>query len=60
MTKPVRWGVLGCAAIAINRVIPGMQMTDQAVLTAVAAITAVYVLAFFLAPAFQMADRLMI
>ncbi len=39
MTKPVRWGVLGCAAIAINRVIPGMQMTDQAVLTAVASRT---------------------
>ena len=36
MTEPVRWGVMGCAAIAINRVIPGMRMTDTAVLTAIA------------------------
>ncbi|WP_298328858.1 Gfo/Idh/MocA family oxidoreductase [Haloactinopolyspora sp.] len=25
MTDPVRWGVLGAAAIAVNKVIPGMQ-----------------------------------
>ena len=36
MTEPVRWGVMGCAAIAINRVIPGMRMTDTALLTAIA------------------------
>ncbi|MBN1640704.1 MAG: Gfo/Idh/MocA family oxidoreductase [Anaerolineae bacterium] len=36
MDEPVRWGVLGCAQIAINRVIPGMQIADQARVTAVA------------------------
>ena len=36
MNKPVRWGILGCARIAVNRVIPGMQMVPQAALTAVA------------------------
>jgi xylose dehydrogenase (NAD/NADP) len=39
MTDPVRWGVMGCAAIAINRVIPGMRMTDTAVLAALASRT---------------------
>ena len=39
MTKPVRWGVLGCAAIAINRVIPGMRQAEGAVLAAVASRT---------------------
>jgi xylose dehydrogenase (NAD/NADP) len=39
MTKPVRWGVLGCAAIAINRVIPGMQKADGVTLAAVASRT---------------------
>ncbi|WP_129664765.1 Gfo/Idh/MocA family protein [Phytoactinopolyspora endophytica] len=29
MTDPVRWGVLGCAAIAVNKVIPGMQGADN-------------------------------
>jgi xylose dehydrogenase (NAD/NADP) len=36
VNKPVRWGVLGCAQIAINRVIPGMQGADLTVLTAIA------------------------
>ncbi|MBN1581868.1 MAG: Gfo/Idh/MocA family oxidoreductase, partial [Anaerolineae bacterium] len=36
MNEPVRWGVLGCAQIAVNRVIPGMQGTDLATLAAVA------------------------
>ena len=36
MVEPVRWGILGCAQIAIHRVIPGMQLADQAVPTAVA------------------------
>jgi xylose dehydrogenase (NAD/NADP) len=39
MTKPVRWGVLGCAAIAINRVIPGMRKAEGATLAAVASRT---------------------
>ena len=39
MAEPVRWGVLGCAAIAINRVIPGMRMTDTAILTGIASRT---------------------
>ncbi|PSL00378.1 putative dehydrogenase [Haloactinopolyspora alba] len=29
MTDPVRWGVLGSAAIAVNKVIPGMQKADN-------------------------------
>jgi predicted dehydrogenase len=36
MNEPVRWGVLGCAQIAINRVIPGMQGADLTVLTTIA------------------------
>ncbi len=36
MTEPVRWGVLGCAAIAVNRVIPGMADARLTTLTAVA------------------------
>lgn len=39
MMEPVRWGVLGCAAIAINRVIPGMRMTGMAALAALASRT---------------------
>ncbi|NEE03711.1 Gfo/Idh/MocA family protein [Phytoactinopolyspora halotolerans] len=29
MTDPVRWGVLGCAAIAVNKVIPAMLQADN-------------------------------
>ena len=29
MSDPVRWGVLGCAAIAINKVIPAMQRSQR-------------------------------
>lgn len=29
MTEPVRWGVLGCAAIATKKVIPAMQRADN-------------------------------
>ncbi len=29
MAEPVRWGVLGSAAIAVNKVIPGMQKADN-------------------------------
>lgn len=29
MADPVRWGVLGSAAIAVNKVIPGMQKADN-------------------------------
>ena len=39
MNDPVRWGILGCAKIAINRVIPGMRMVPEAVLTAIASRT---------------------
>ena len=39
MNEPVRWGILGCARIAINRVIPGMQMVPEAALAAVASRT---------------------
>jgi xylose dehydrogenase (NAD/NADP) len=39
MTESVRWGVLGCAAIAINRVIPGMEKANLTELTAVASRT---------------------
>ncbi len=36
MTESVRWGVLGCAAIAINQVIPGMEKANLTELTAIA------------------------
>lgn len=39
MTKSVRWGVLGCANIAINRVIPGIAQARLATLSAVASRT---------------------
>jgi predicted dehydrogenase len=39
MNEPVRWGVLGCARIATRRVIPGMQMVEEATLAAVASRT---------------------
>lgn len=37
--EAVRWGVLGCAGIAINRVIPGMAQASLTTLTAVASRT---------------------
>ena len=39
MSDPVRWGVLGCATIAINHVIPGILQAEGATLTAVASRT---------------------
>ncbi len=39
MNKPVNWGVLGCASIAINRVIPGMANARLTTLGAVASRT---------------------
>jgi xylose dehydrogenase (NAD/NADP) len=39
MSEQVRWGVLGCAAIAINRVIPGMEKAKLTELTAIASRT---------------------
>lgn len=39
MIEPVRWGVLGCAKIAIEHVIPGIQQAGLATLTAVASRT---------------------
>ncbi len=36
MTEPVRWGVLGCAKIAIERVIPAMPDANVTTLAAVA------------------------
>lgn len=36
MSKKVNWGILGCAAIAKNRVIPGLLKADNACLYAVA------------------------
>jgi predicted dehydrogenase len=29
MSDPVRWGVLGCAAIAVNKVVPAMQRSQR-------------------------------
>ncbi|MCU0519365.1 MAG: Gfo/Idh/MocA family oxidoreductase [Anaerolineae bacterium] len=34
--QPVRWGVLGCASIALDRVIPAMAGADKATLVAIA------------------------
>ena len=39
MDRPVNWGVLGCANIAINRVIPGMANARLTMLSAVASRT---------------------
>ncbi len=39
MSEPVRWGVMGCAAIAVNKVIPGILETKEARLVAVASRT---------------------
>ena len=39
MDKPVNWGVLGCANIAVNRVIPGMANALLTMLSAVASRT---------------------
>ena len=39
MSDPVRWGILGCARIAVNQLIPGMLQTDKAVLWGVASRT---------------------
>jgi predicted dehydrogenase len=36
MNEPVRWGVMGCARIAINRVIPAMGDAEQTRLLAIA------------------------
>lgn len=37
--RPVRWGVIGCAAIAMNHVIPAMEGASLATLTAIASRT---------------------
>jgi xylose dehydrogenase (NAD/NADP) len=39
MAESVRWGVLGCANIAVNRVLPGMAQASLATLDAVASRT---------------------
>ena len=39
MNKPVNWGILGCANIAVNRVIPGMANARLTTLAAVASRT---------------------
>lgn len=36
MADRVRWGILGCARIAINRVLPAMQQVEEAALYAIA------------------------
>ena len=36
MTERVRWGILGCAAIAVNKVIPAMQRSELCEVTAIA------------------------
>jgi predicted dehydrogenase len=35
MSDPVRWGVLGCAAIAVNKVIPAMQRAQHCEVVAI-------------------------
>ena len=35
MTDRVRWGVLGCAAIAVNKVIPAMQRSQHCEVVAI-------------------------
>lgn len=39
-TDPVRWGVLGCADIALTKVIPGMAASDSSRVEAIASRTA--------------------
>jgi predicted dehydrogenase len=36
MTEPVRWGVLGCAKIALTKVIPAMQRAENCEIVAIA------------------------
>ena len=36
MTEPLRWGVLGCAKIAVEKVIPAIQGSKRGVVTAIA------------------------
>ena len=36
MSERVRWGVLGCASIAVNNVIPAMQRSERCTVTAIA------------------------
>lgn len=36
MTDPVRWGVLGCASIALNKVIPALQQAQNCKVMAIA------------------------
>jgi predicted dehydrogenase len=36
MTEPVRWGVLGCANIALQKVIPAMQQSSHCSIAAIA------------------------
>ncbi|HEX8469520.1 MAG TPA: Gfo/Idh/MocA family oxidoreductase, partial [Brevundimonas sp.] len=36
MSKPVRWGVLGAAQIAVNRAIPAMQAAENCEVVAIA------------------------
>jgi predicted dehydrogenase len=36
MTEPVRWGVLGCAGIAMNKVLPAMQGAENCELVGIA------------------------
>ncbi|NED94726.1 Gfo/Idh/MocA family oxidoreductase [Phytoactinopolyspora alkaliphila] len=36
MAEPVRWGVLGCASIAVNKVIPGMRQAANCEIAGIA------------------------
>jgi len=36
VSERVRWGVLGCASIAVNNVIPAMQRSERCTVTAIA------------------------
>ncbi|HSI94390.1 MAG TPA: Gfo/Idh/MocA family oxidoreductase, partial [Jiangellaceae bacterium] len=36
MTEPVRWGVLGCASIAVHKVLPAMQQAANCDIAAIA------------------------
>jgi predicted dehydrogenase len=36
MAEPVRWGVLGCASIAVHKVLPAMQQADNCKIVAIA------------------------
>jgi predicted dehydrogenase len=35
VSDPVRWGVLGCASIAVNKVIPAMQRSQLCAVVAI-------------------------